>query len=217
MVGSRPSLRRPNLRAYKSSTSRSSSPSHDEPPPLLPKSGNEGIAVRSKRLRAATLSVPEHDLKRRRLSSSHREKPQLRIPLRSRGGLAKVLPPPVFAPIVPPKRGSNTKSSHITPIPLDSPSSPSGKPQYDQIRLIEEKAKASIIQRTSATNHEERRKLRSEDGGSRAKTELAQYFPDFEEMLSLKPPHPGMVPIAINIPPLTLNRSIDSQNENRPH
>ena len=200
MVSSRSSLRRPNLRAHKFSVSASSSPSNDEPPPLLPKSGNEGIALRSKRLRTATLPASEHDLKRRRLSSTHEEIPQLRIPLRSRGGLPKVLAPPApVAATVPPKRGANTPTSHIPPTLLKSPSSPSGRPQYDQIRIIEEKAKASIRGGPSTTTNEDRRKLRSEDGRSRAKTELAQYFPDFDDMLSLQPPHPGMLPAEIMI------------------
>jgi hypothetical protein len=197
MLGSRSSLRRPHRKGHKSSASRSSSPTHDDPPPLLPKSGNEGIALRSKRLRAATLATNEHDLKRRRLSSSKNEIPQLRIPLRNRGGLPKVLPLPAAAaaPIAPapPKPGPTKPNVSQTPTnPLNSPTSPSEKPQYDQIRIIEEKAKASIRGGASTPNREDRRKLRSEDGGSRAKTELAQYFPDFEEMLSLKPPDPGM-------------------------
>ncbi|OCT48884.1 hypothetical protein CLCR_04814 [Cladophialophora carrionii] len=209
MVGSRSSLRRPDLRghshSHKPSASRSSSPINDEPPPLLPRSGNEGIALRSKRLRAATVSTPEHDLKRRRLSSTKGERPQLRIPLRSRGGLPKVLPQPppaAAATLRPPQaaNAANASTSHISTLqPLDSPTSPSEKPQYDQIRIIEEKAKASITEGNAATIHEDRRKLRSEDGGSRAKTELAQYFPDFEEMLSLKPPDPEALTVKTKV------------------
>lgn len=219
MVGSR-SLRRPILRGHTSS--RSSSPVNDnhEQPPLLPKSGNEGIALRSKRLRTATISAPDHDLKRRRLSSSKTEIPQLRIPLRSRGGLPKVLPPPPPAPalatVPPPKPTTNSKNPPIVYRPIDSPSSPSEKPQYDQIRIIEEKAKASIRGGYSSTTHEDRRKLRSEHGGSRAKTELAQYFPDFEDMLSLKPPDPGkrLTHTQNGNTILTTTRNINSQNKN---
>ncbi|KAL4883747.1 something about silencing, SAS, complex subunit 4-domain-containing protein [Aspergillus karnatakaensis] len=35
---------------------------------------------------------------------------------------------------------------------------------------------------------EKRRSLRSHDGGSRARSELAQYFPNYEELISLEPP-----------------------------
>ncbi|KIW23026.1 uncharacterized protein PV07_11258 [Cladophialophora immunda] len=200
VAGSRSSLRRPTLRGQKSS--RSNSPINNEPPPpLLPTSGNEGIALRSKRHRATTIATPEHDLKRRRLSTNKSEKPQLRIPLRSRGGLPKALsPPPATAPtVVPPKPAANANTAHINNLPIDSPISPGEKSQYDQIKIIEEKARAAIRAGGLSTNHEERRKLRSEDGGSRAKTELAQYFPDFEEMLSLKPPDPDALTIRTKV------------------
>ncbi|KAJ9615508.1 hypothetical protein H2200_001583 [Cladophialophora chaetospira] len=204
MVGSRSSLRRLNLRghghSHKSSASRSSSPLNDDAPPLLPKSGNEGIALRSKRLRAATLSAPEHELKRRRLSSHKGEIQQLRIPLRSRGGVPKVIPQPPPAAAITSSVRPPQPTSHIINRPIESPTSPGLKPQYDQIRIIEEKAKASIRERgASAANSEDRRKLRSEDGGSRAKTELAQYFPDFEDMLSLKPLDPETLTVKTKV------------------
>lgn len=37
----------------------------------------------------------------------------------------------------------------------------------------------------------ERRSLRSHDGGSRSRSELAQYFQNYEQMISLEPPKPG--------------------------
>lgn len=188
VADSRSSLRRPSLRGHKSA--RSSSPVTDHAPSLLPQAVNHPNLLPAKRLRTSTISGQQQDLKRRRLSTSKREIPQLRIPLRSRGGVVpKVVSP---APAVTPaafqsKFQSNTPN---TAKPLDSPS---GKPQYDQIKIIEERAKASIRGGAALASQEERRKLRSEDGGSRAKTELAQYFPDFDEMLSLKPPDPGII------------------------
>lgn len=193
VAGSRSSLRRPTLRGHK--LSRSSSPLGDDTPllPLPSPSADAGIpgTLRSKRVRTATITGQEQSLKRRRLSTNKSEIPQLRIPLRSR--IPKIVsPPPVGTPgIKPPTTPVNT--SHITR-PIDSPS---GKPQYDQIRIIEERARASIRGSALSASKEERRKLRSEDGGSRAKTELAQYFPDFEEMLSLKPPDPGQEKCAL--------------------
>jgi hypothetical protein len=207
LADSRSSLRRAGLRGQpnKSSGSSSNSAIIDDPPPLLPTSGNEGTGLRNKRLRTDTLVTTEPDLKRRRLSSQKIEKPQLRIPLRSRGApaaefIAKAITPP--SPKLPPKKSQQppTKQNNTTTTaprtlrtPLASPLvSPGEKPQYDQIRIIEEKAKAAIRKSDgTSSKQQDRRKLRSEDGSSRAKTELAQYFPDFEEMLSLKPPDPG--------------------------
>jgi hypothetical protein len=40
----------------------------------------------------------------------------------------------------------------------------------------------------------ERRSLRSHDGGSRSKSELAMYFPNYEQMISLEPPKAGKCP-----------------------
>lgn len=173
VAGSRSSLRRPTQR------------SSEDTPPLLSQSRDAGNAIRSKRVRASTIIGQEQSLKRRRLSDTNNDIPHLRIPLRSRG-VAKLISPAVPSTVLP-TADVSTNSSIVTP-PLESPS---GKPQYEQIKIIEARAKASIRGGSLAPSHDERRKLRSEDGGSRAKTELAQYFPDFEEMLSLKPADPG--------------------------
>lgn len=173
VAGSRSSLRRPTLR------------SNEDTPPLLSQSRDAGNALRSKRVRASTIIGQEQSLKRRRLSDNKDEIPHLRIPLRSRGA------PKLVLPAAPPTTVISTTDVSTTPSIATPLQSPSGKPQYEQIKIIEAKAKASIRAGSLASSHDERRKLRSEDGGSRAKTELAQYFPDFEEMLSLKPVDPG--------------------------
>jgi hypothetical protein len=130
------------------------------------------LTLRSKRLRASSLQDRDQDHKRRKLAN--KVPPPLRIPLRAR------------APDLQPDSGPGAVT------PPKSLDSPTAKPQYDQIRIIEEKARASIRDASSQpTTLEERRKLRSEHGGSRSKTELAQYFPFFEEMLSLDAPDPG--------------------------
>ena len=185
-------MRRPSLQGYKSTSS--STPLNDNATSLLPQPVNHLNVLRTKRVRTSTNSTPEHDLKRRRLSAGRKEIPQLRIPLRSRGGgiIPKVVSPApaVTSASFQSKFQANTPN---TAKPLDSPS---GKPQYDQIKIIEERAKASIRGGgATSASQEEKRKLRSKDGGSRAKTELAQYFPDFDEMLSLKPPDPGNSPL----------------------
>jgi len=184
VADSRSSLRRPNLRGRKPSSSSSPPPDHAPPIPLQPVEAVK--TLRSKRIRAPTVTGQEQEQKRRRLANKQ-DLPQLRIPLRSRVGVPKVVSPPAGTPSV---------SVPETPPRLsrfyDIVDSPGNKPQYDQIRIIEEKARASIHDAgaTSGT-HDDRRKLRSEGGGTRSKTELAQYFPDFEEMLSLNPPDPG--------------------------
>jgi hypothetical protein len=128
------------------------------------------LPLHAKRHRASSLQERDQEHKRRKVANNL--PPPLRIPLRER------------APVLPPTSGIAT--------PPKSLESPTPKPQYDQIRIIEEKARDSIRNQSSqTTTHDDRRKLRSEHGGSRSKTELAQYFPLFEEMLSLDPPDPG--------------------------
>ncbi len=135
---------------------------------------DEPRALRAKRIRAASLYDREKEHKRRKVADIL--PPPLRIPLRGRAQ------PPVLHP--------DSGPGAVTP--PESLNSPTTQPQYDQIRSIEEQARASIRDASSqAKSLDERRKLRSEHGGSRSKTELAQYFPSFEEMLSLDDPDPG--------------------------
>ena len=135
---------------------------------------DEPLSLRAKRLRAASLHDREKAHKRRKVNDSL--PPPLQIPLRGRTQPSAQQPESGPGAVTPPKS-------------LDSPTP---KPQYDQIRFIEEQARASIRDaRSQTTSYEDRRKLRSEHGGSRSKTELSQYFPSFEEMLSLDPPDPG--------------------------
>jgi hypothetical protein len=136
---------------------------------------SDHLSLRSKRNRAASLQDQEELHKRRRVGDKIPQK--LRIPLRARAVVQKSVPAPAGE----------------LPTPATSVDSPTPKPQYDQFRRVEEKARAAIQNHAAdETNNDERRKLRSEHGGSRSKTELAQYFPNFEEMLSLEPSDPSV-------------------------
>lgn len=158
-------------------TLRSGKTRTDPDPPIA-------LPLHAKRHRASSIQEREQEHKRRKVAANL--PPQLRIPLRER---APVLPLDTSIGIATPPKS------------LDSPTP---KPQYDQIRIIEEKARDSIRNPTSQiTSQDERRKLRSEHGGSRSKTELAQYFPLFDEMLSLDPPDPGTLQ-AYSIPIFSL-------------
>lgn len=147
-------------------------PSH--PPTTDQHQDSDSISIRTKRNRA--VSIPEHqELHKRRKLANNSQPQKLRIPLRGRTGLPKSVPVPAGE----------------LPTPATSVDSPTPKAQYDQFRRVEEKARAAI--REHKSDEDDRRKLRSEHGGSRSKTELAQYFPNFEDMLSLDPPDPGIL------------------------
>ena len=115
-------------------------------------------------------SVADRDrLNKRRKVTDNIKVPQLTIPLRGR----KPVSPRVII-------------TQTIPIPRHDPPLPSPQTQYDQIRKIEEKARG-VIQDGSRVAHDEKRSLRSHDGGSRSKSELAQYFSNYEQLLSLEP------------------------------
>ncbi|KAK5948258.1 hypothetical protein OHC33_010692 [Knufia fluminis] len=84
-----------------------------------------------------------------------------------------------------------TQDSSISNSPLNSPAY---KPQYDQFKRIEEKAQ-KVVKKNSRNDapKDDKRKLRSEHGSTRVKTELAQYFPAFDDMLSLVPADPNIL------------------------
>lgn len=149
-------------------------------------------SLRSKRNRVASVSNRESLQKRRRLSKGIDDGPaQVHIPLRGRNVLQgvpdaalskeartnSIVPPP---PLL-------THDSSISNSPLNSPGY---RPTYDQFKRIEEKAQKVVKKHVQ---QEEKRKLRSEHGSTRSKTELAQYFPNFDDMLSLEPVDPGML------------------------
>ena len=43
----------------------------------------------------------------------------------------------------------------------------------------------------NSSSHKDKRSLRSHDGGSRSKSELALYFPNYDELVSIEPKEPG--------------------------
>ncbi|KAE8140983.1 something about silencing, SAS, complex subunit 4-domain-containing protein [Aspergillus pseudotamarii] len=66
---------------------------------------------------------------------------------------------------------------------VQAPSQPTESPNENTATPLEQPTSA---QTTPAVR--ERRSLRSHDGGSRARSELALYFPNYEQLLSLEPP-----------------------------
>lgn len=48
-----------------------------------------------------------------------------------------------------------------------------------------------VINTATTLNPADKRSLRSHDGGSRSKSELALYFPNYDELVSIEPKEPG--------------------------
>lgn len=191
VVSSRLSRGRPILRNEHQDhhSSRSSSPVERNPTTTTSTDPDhkKSPTSRVKRGRVASRSDHESIQKRRRLGKSSGP-PTVRIPLRGRavpdtyGFNSTTHKLPAAPPLL-------TQESTVSNSPLQSPAH---RPQYDQFKRIEEKAQKVV--RKSINNDEskeDKRKLRSEHGNSRVKTELAQYFPAFDDMLSLEPVDPG--------------------------
>lgn len=69
--------------------------------------------------------------------------------------------------------------------------------RIDATPITQQKAQSSdtnatlTVKSTNASNHNDKRSLRSHDGGSRSKSELALYFPNYDELVSIEPKEPG--------------------------
>ncbi len=50
---------------------------------------------------------------------------------------------------------------------------------------------ALTVNTTDVSSQNDKRSLRSHDGGSRSKSELALYFPNYDELVSIEPKEPG--------------------------
>jgi hypothetical protein len=161
--------------------SSESSPVTDEPVPPEPPG-----ALRSKRTRISSISDSQR-LNKRIKTDKNDALPKFKFPLRNRRleDDPKTKPVSVTKPVL--------LSSHL----------PNAMPTL--IRSHSNKTTKQLIinktpQKNVTTNQtevaipqqqEERRKLRSKDGGSRSKSELAMFFNNYEQMLSLEPPKPG--------------------------
>lgn len=147
----------------------------------------DAASSRAKRSRLTSISDRESLQKRRRLSKGNESGPaQIHIPMRGRTAQDTYIQKNVASrnPAVPPPL--ITRDSDISNnSPLDSPNY---RPTYDQFKRIEERAQ-KVVKKHSAKD--EKRKLRSEHGSTRSKTELAQYFQNFDDLLSLEPEDPG--------------------------
>jgi hypothetical protein len=138
-----------------------------------------------KRSRISSISDREHLKKRRRLSEDTRP-PQLKIPVRNkvlqRGSSPKAVSPPVLL-----------CNAEATQTQIESgPPTPASN-EYTHFQKIEKEARAYIRDGGHALQiKDEKRSLRSHDGGSRSfRSELASYFNNFDQMISLEPPKLG--------------------------
>ena len=167
---SQQSLRRSSRRGDQALNSPSVTEIQAQPPPPSAVT----LSHRAKRNRIPSISETEN-LKKRRKIQQFDTPSQYKVPLRSR---------PNHEPLqsLPLKNGTRPVSSHqeretvTTRVPNQNHTSQPAEEKPPQ-------------QRSQQVN--DKRTLRSQDGGSRSRSELSLYFTNYEQMLSLEPAKPG--------------------------
>ena len=174
----RPSLRHPTLCGDRKS-------SEQAPPVIEQRPADQPLQLRSKRARIPSIASPEHYQKRRKIESIPAPA-QLKIPLRGRqvhvhGSLKLVSP--ITKPVL-------SSRKHVTPRSNFEPLK-----HQPTINLVDTAiTQKNIISQPiadAAFQQNDKRALRSQHGGSRSKSELAMYFNNYEQMLSVEPTQPG--------------------------
>jgi Something about silencing, SAS, complex subunit 4 len=165
---SHPSLRRSSRRGDQASSA--ASVTEIQPPGALI------LSHRAKRNRIPSISDAENLQKKRK--TDHFDNPShYKFPLRSRPNDEPLQPLPL-------KNGATPVS------PIQKKVNPTtGVPIQDHINKAAAQKKPQQWQCPHSNN--DKRSLRSQDGGSRSKSELSLYFTNYEQMLSLEAAKPG--------------------------
>ena len=194
---SRPSTRRTNTRGVSD---------FDHVPPVTdePQQTDGLPPLRSKRPRITSISDSESLSKKPKRDKALQPPTdrQLRIPLRSRHPAGEVTTSVSPAPTPGHISVSNTrrKLPHLKPKPIEIPpdigtSTGESTPHNEYDALIRDEKRARKAALAPKDESKDKRQLRSHDGGSRSKSELAQYFQNYEQLISLDPTAPGRIAI----------------------
>ena len=155
-------------------------PPHPSPPPPPPPPPPSTYKVTTNRRTRQPLAIKEDDAETTKKSNGTQS--------HASGGIGKVALRPTANP--------TTTTRQYT-----GPNNRVGSPIVAAVAAEEKQRKGGLSKDSNATKGKgqgqgpvaetERRSLRSKDGGSRSRSELAQYFPNYEQMLSLEPAEPG--------------------------
>jgi hypothetical protein len=173
--------------------SSESTPVTDERvPPELPG------ALRSKRARISSISDTQR-LTKRLKTNQNNALSKFKFPLRNRRleDAPKTKPISVTKPVL-----LSYPISNSTPTPIASHPNKTSN-QLSTNKTLPKNVATNQSEVAIPQQQEERRKLRSKDGGSRSKSELAMFFNNYEQMLSLEPPKPGESAVSCTISLLT--------------
>ncbi|KAI9805424.1 MAG: hypothetical protein M1825_000675 [Sarcosagium campestre] len=110
-----------------------------------------------------------------------------------------------------PKRPKNILAAHFDVANGGISSNSDSKPSILHHQKTQSLANSDLpsVEDEASTSAERKRKLRSQDGGSRSKSDLAYYFPNYEEMVSLEPLEPEF--LNLNTPILVVDDDSDKK------
>ncbi|KAA6415294.1 MAG: hypothetical protein FRX48_00009 [Lasallia pustulata] len=91
---------------------------------------------------------------------------------------------------------------------------PNGVPTTTQTTHLTPKPEGSVLRGGHGISEGEKRKLRSQDGGSRSKSELSLYFPNYEELVNIEPKETEF--LTIETPILITDETPKSPSANLP-
>lgn len=172
--------------SLRSSTRRNSC--LDEPPATAIHHNTSPDTPRKKRARESSSDGDEtHAAKKQKLRLRAPSLPKI-APTRE---VAKALTAP----------SSKPANEVVTHRPVSSrivnavPPLPNGVPTTTQTTHLTPKPDGSVLRGGHGISEGEKRKLRSQDGGSRSKSELSLYFPNYEELVSVEQKETGEIDV----------------------
>ena len=84
-----------------------------------------------------------------------------------------------------------TQVGNLRKLDLPTQESPNGSTITAHNNRVVNRNASLVINTANTPSQAEKRSLRSHDGGSRSKSELALYFPNYDDLVSIEPKEPG--------------------------
>lgn len=158
----------------------------DEPPATAIHHNTSPDTPRQKRAREP--SSGEDDVQ-----AAKKQKLRLRAPPLPKVAPTKQIAKALSAPSSRPVNGVVTQPSISSRITNAVQSLPNGVPPTTQTTQLTPKPEGPVLRGGHGISEGEKRKLRSQDGGSRSKSELSLYFPNYEDLVSVEPKETGKI------------------------
>ena len=174
------------MAAHSRPSLRSSTRKNESLEDVLPTKGPENLMLNSRRGKRTRDPSPDSQSN----ASTKKQKGQIQNTTRPKGGASIEVPKSI-----PIRDKSGTKNLVTQVVDSRTPDPPQRIVDSSTTTALNEQAfsrnNTLTINTTNTLSPAEKRSLRSHDGGSRSKSELALYFPNYDELVSIEPKEPG--------------------------